>query len=236
MQLLREAAQLYQSCGELIPAADALEQARASAPEDLELAADARRSCTRPAATRRRRWWTQPCWPGTRLSKRSFAREQARRQRAGDRRGEAALLQSRALAEPSAASVARFLAAADLYREAGDPEASKRCVLWAFERDPSSPAAFERAVQCFEGAPEASALADILARRAMAVEADAPELHLRRAQILASSGDRDGAVAAADEVLALEGPSSSHVAALILRPISKRSAAVPPRRPGSTSG
>lgn len=201
---LREAARLFNAAGQPALAAEALLQARGLAPADESLAlaaAEALSRAGRPeeaafidAALLSRDPTREPC----------FARELARRAQQGDTRGQAALSEARALAEPPEAAAVLFLRAAELYDQAGEPDAARRCELWAFERLPRDPTAFARVVARHQAPAQLRVLDGILRRRAHAVESEAAALHLQRAERLLQHDELEDARQALDEALQQE--------------------------------
>ncbi len=129
----------------------------------------------------------------------SFERQTAFLEESGDDLSLAGVLSLRAEATQGAEAGPLWLKAAAAFRRAGAQERAHVCEAQAFEAAPANREAFQSQLERAEGEPRRQA--ELLAIRARAVPAEAPELLRQRAQLLTRSGEALFAAAAWDEYL-----------------------------------
>ncbi|MGI5861161.1 MAG: tetratricopeptide repeat protein [Myxococcales bacterium] len=212
--LLRRAADIYRDQAEdLAEAARVLDEARALAPDDLELA----EACAE-ALVAAGRDEDAAALDATLLARdprneKAFARRIAHLRSLDDAEGLALLYEYRAAHEPPQAAAALLLDAAELRQALGHLTAAEDDARRAFDLDPANERAFSVLVgKCAGRNPET--LAELLEKRARAVPAEAAGLHRTRAQVLVEVGKLEAAASALDAALAL---SADDLESLALR-------------------
>jgi tetratricopeptide (TPR) repeat protein len=218
--LLRSASELFLQARQPGAAAEALEQARAIAPDDEGLALATADALSRAGRDEECAFIDAALLARNPTVEAPFQRELGRRQAARDVRGEAALHQKRAMGEAPRDAAPRFLVAATLFEQSGDLDAARRCELWAFERSPDDDRSFARVAARHQKPEQRRLLEGIYRRRAAFVASEAPGLHLSRARLLVDLQLPDEASEALDEALSGDPATLSplvSVPALLLR-------------------
>ncbi len=197
----RAAADLQISLGRADAATLDLVAARAAAPSDLRLTADAAELLHRVGRSADAAELDALLLNEDPLQPDIFGRYAHFLHRSGDHRALAELLVRRAERESGAAAAASYLQAAEAHRAAGSEHHAQSCEERAFEQAPELDEAFETMMR--RARPDVRRTSELLLARATAVPSRSSELLWKRAQLLTDSGESLLAAEALDDLLAL---------------------------------